>query len=329
MRLVLSLAALVGVAFGIWLVLHFGAEQVVEAFLSAGWQGMLAISAVYFASQILHALAWRALFPATSNTTRLLLWARWLRDAGANLLSVVPAIGEAIAIRELTRHQVPFGTATAVTVVDLTMELASLLVFTLLGVIILIFEQPTEATGWWLALGLVICGGCIAGFIVAQHKGLFRFLEMLPERLGWTQALPGLSDGAGIHVAIQEIYRHRSRIAGNFALHIAAWVVGAGETWVGLWFMGHQVTLADALVIDSMLHALRTVAFMVPWAAGVQEGVYLVVGALFGLSPQVGLGLSLLRRAREILTGAPCLIAWQLLEPWRLLKNRGRAPLAP
>jgi len=328
-RLGLTLAALVGVAFGVWLVLHFGLEQVGEAFLSAGWQGMLAISAVYFVSLILCALAWRALFAAPPpNATRLLLWVRWLRDSTANLLAVVPAIGEAVAVRELTVHQVPLGMAAAVTVVDLTMELASQLVFTFLGVAILIAERPGEATGWWLALGLAICTAGIAGFIVAQHRGLFRFLETLPERLGWTRAWGSLSDAVGIHAAIQETYRHPKRVMANFALHLAAWLISAGETWAGLWFMGHPVSVADALVIESMVYALRTAAFVVPWAAGVQEGGYIVAGALFGLSPQVVLGLSLLRRAREIVTGVPSLIVWQCLEPWRLWRNRRRSPLA-
>ena len=200
------------------------------------------------------------------------MWVRWLRDSTANLLAVVPAVGEAVAVRELTFHQVPLGMAAAVTVVDLTMELASQLVFTFLGVAILIAERPGEATGWWLALGLAICTAGIAGFIVAQQRGLFRFLETLPERLGWTRAWGGLSDSVGIHAAIQEIYRHRKRVAANFALHLAAWLISAGETWVGLWFMGHPVSVADALVIESMVYALRTAAFVVPWAAGVQEG---------------------------------------------------------
>jgi putative membrane protein len=325
-RLGLTLAALVGVAFGVWLVLHFGLEQVVEAFLSAGWQGMLAISAVYFASLTLCALAWRALyFAAPPKAARRFLWVRWLRDSTANLLAVVPAVGEAVAVRELTLHHVPLGMAVAGTVVDLTLELASQLVFTFLGVSILIAERPDAAMGWWLALALAICTAGIGGFIVAQHKGLFRILETLPERLGWTRAW---GDSVGVHAGIEETYRHRARIVTNLALHLAAWLVSTGETWVGLWFMGHPVSVADALAIESLVYALRTAAFVVPWAAGVQEGGYIVAGALFGLSPHVALGLSLLRRAREIVTGVPCLVIWQCLEPWRLWRNRGRSPQA-
>jgi len=79
--------------------------------------------------------------------------------------------------------------------------------------------------------------------------------------------------------------------------------------------MGNPVSFADALVIESMVYALRTGAFIVPWAVGVQEGGYILAGALFGLPPQLALGLSLLKRAREIVTGAPVLIIWQCLEP--------------
>ncbi len=327
MKLGLTLAALAGVAFGVWLVLHFGLEQVGEAFLSAGWQGMLAISAVYFVSLSMCALAWWALI-LTPTSPLFLLWARWLRDSTANLLAVVPAVGEAVAVRELT-FRVPLGMSVAATVVDLTLELASQLIFTLIGVGILIVERPDEMLGWWLALGLAVCAAGIAGFVVAQHMGLFRFLETLPDRLGWTSAWGSASESVGIHAGIKQIYRHGLRISLNFALHLTGWLISAGETWVGLWFMGHPVSIADALVIESLVYALRTAAFIVPWAAGVQEGGYILAGALFGLSPHVALGLSLLRRAREIVTGVPSILIWQFLEPWRLWRNRGRSPLAP
>ena len=66
---------------------------------------------------------------------------------------------------------------------------------------------------------------------------------------------------------------------------------------------------------------LRTIAFIVPWAAGIQEGGYVAVGAIFGLTPEVALGLSLLKRARELLTGVPTLLVWQALEARRLLRS--------
>ena len=330
MRLGLTLAALAGLALGIGLILHYGLEPVGEAFLSAGWQGMLAISAVYFVSLWLCAVAWRLmLVRQRGNMAFTFFWVRWLRDSAANLLAIVPAVGEVIAVRELTVHGVPLGTAVATTVVDLTMELASQLIFTLLGVTILILQHPSDAVGWQLALGVAISAAGIGGFFFAQHKGLFRFLETLPDRLGWTATWGAKAEHIGIHAGITEIYRHGGRVTANFVLHLGGWLIAAGETWVALWFMGYPVSFAEALVIESIVFALRTVAFFVPWAAGVQEGGFILAGAIFGLSPQVALGLSLLRRAREIVTGVPCLIIWQFVEPWRLWKGRQRPSEAP
>jgi uncharacterized membrane protein YbhN (UPF0104 family) len=66
--------------------------------------------------------------------------------------------------------------------------------------------------------------------------------------------------------------------------------------------------------------AVRSVAFAVPGALGVQEGAYVVIGLLFGLSPQDALALSLLKRARDLVIGAPALVIWQVMEGRRLLR---------
>jgi len=67
----------------------------------------------------------------------------------------------------------------------------------------------------------------------------------------------------------------------------------------------------------------RSVAFAVPNAVGVQEGVYILVGASFGLTPETALALSLLKRARDLIIGLPALAAWQLLEGGRLWRRIG------
>ena len=149
MRIGLTFVALVGVALGVWLILHFGLEQVGEAFLSAGWQGVLAITAVYFVSLVsVRARVADAADERGSECLARSLWVRWLRDGTANLLAVVPAAGEIVAVRELTLHDVPLGMAAAMTVVDLTMELASQLLFTLLGVTI--SDRGAAQRGHWL-----------------------------------------------------------------------------------------------------------------------------------------------------------------------------------
>jgi putative membrane protein len=316
-----ALAALAGITAALALVLYFGSADVGKAFLAAGWRGLAAMTLVYFASVLLLAPAWRALIVAPiRNPTLVCLWGRLLRDGASHILAVVPAAAEAISARELTMHGVGSGAAIASVVVDLTTEIISQLFFPLLGLIILVWQKPGGAIAWTALCGLAVATLAMAGFIAAQRKGLFRILQALPDKLGLTSPWSA-DESQGIHAGIEAIYRDPRRPVLSTGLHFAAWIVGSGEAWVALAFMGHPVPFSDVLVIESLVFALRTVAFVVPWGAGVQEGGYIAVGALFGLGPEVALGLSLLKRAREFLTGVPCLLVWQAIEARRLLRR--------
>jgi putative membrane protein len=259
------------------------------------------------------------------NSILVCLWVRWLRESIGNLIAFLPTVGEIAGARELTFHGVRPGMAGASTVVDLTLELLSQILFTLFGLALLVTWYRGMEIGPWLVSGLAVSVLAAAGFILAQRKGVFRVLERLPESLDLKWAWTVLPDAQGIHAGIQNIYRHHKRVLISGGLHLAAWVVGAGEAWVGLWFMGHAIAWSDALILESIAFALRTAAFIVPARLGVQEGGYVLLGALFGLSPDVALALSLLKRGREIATGVPCLILWQGVEARRLWWRQRRA----
>jgi hypothetical protein len=51
---------------------------------------------------------------------------------------------------------------------------------------------------------------------------------------------------------------------------------------------------------------------MVPGALGVQEASLIVLGSVIGLTPDVSLALSLVKRFRELAWGLPGLAMWQL-----------------
>ncbi len=313
----LIIGALVGLAVATILIFHFGWRQVVDAALAVGWQGLAALIGIYLVCLLLCAVAWRVvILDAPGNAILVCLWARWLRESVGNL-ALLPTAGEIAGARELTLYGVRPGMAGASTVVDLTLELLSQIVFTLFGLALLVTWYRGMEIGPWLVSGIAVSGLAAAGFSVAQRKGLFRFLERLPETLDLKWAWTVLPDAEGIQAGIQNIYQHRKRVLVSGGLHLAGWVVGAGEAWAGLWFMGHAIAWSDALILESIAFALRTAAFVVPSRLGIQEGGYILLGALFGLSPDVALALSLLKRAREIVTGLPCLVIWQSVETRR------------
>jgi glycosyltransferase 2 family protein len=73
------------------------------------------------------------------------------------------------------------------------------------------------------------------------------------------------------------------------------------------------------LIIEAVIQALSSGAFVVPGALGVQEGGFLAIGTLLGLSPELALALALMRRARDVLIFLPALLIWQVAAGRRAL----------
>jgi putative membrane protein len=159
----------------------------------------------------------------------------------------------------------------------------------------------------------------VGSFVVAQRFGVINLLDRAISMVvgHWTaEARPPVGE---LHDTVWRVYRRGTRLAGGFVLHVVCWVVGAGEVWLALKFLGHDVSWETALIIESLGQAIRSAAFVVPGALGVQEGGYVLLGAVFGIDPQISLALSLTKRVRDIVIGAPALLAWQVVEGQRLL----------
>ena len=88
--------------------------------------------------------------------------------------------------------------------------------------------------------------------------------------------------------------------------------------WIAYRALGVPVDFDDVLAIEALLSALAAAAFLVPVNAGVQEAGYAGLGAIFGVPPELSLGVSLIRRARDVVVGVPILLLWQYLEFRRL-----------
>jgi uncharacterized membrane protein YbhN (UPF0104 family) len=71
--------------------------------------------------------------------------------------------------------------------------------------------------------------------------------------------------------------------------------------------------------VESLVYVVRTITFAAPMGLGVIEGGYVVVGQMFGLTPEFALALSLIKRVRDIAIGLPALALWQAMEGRRLL----------
>ena len=71
--------------------------------------------------------------------------------------------------------------------------------------------------------------------------------------------------------------------------------------------MGSKANYPEALVIESLTQAIRGAAFAIPGALGAQEGGLVAICAIFGVSAQAAVAMSLIKRVPDLVFGAPSL----------------------
>ena len=240
-------------------------------------------------------------------------WARAVREAVADLLPFSQIGGIVVGVRTLLSRGIPTSRIYASFVVDMTTEMAAQLVFTLFGLAMMI--TMLAAGGHAASLRPLILGGTAVMiavmilFFAGQRPALGLAGRIAHHFLpGSGAAMTGIAD------ELRYIYARRWRVTFGFLLNLGGWVGTAVGSWVVLRMMGADISIWSALSLESLIFTLRSVAFAIPGAIGVQEAAYALVGPLFGVAPETALALSLAKRARDLAVGLPTIIIWQLGE---------------
>jgi putative membrane protein len=229
-------------------------------------------------------LAWWSLLRSVAAVrVGVALGLRTVREAINVLLPVAAVGGDIMRARLLNLSGVAGGVAVASASVDLLLEVAAQALFVLIGVALLTQVAGGAEIVSWAAAGLGIGAFALGGFYAVQRFGGAIIVERALSALARHWPAAALGSGIRLHASLQAIYADRPAILVAFSLHELAWLLGALETWIALWLIGVSVSLAEAVILESLTQALRAAAFPVPSALGVQEGGFTVLGALFGI----------------------------------------------
>jgi putative membrane protein len=217
--------------------------------------------------------------------------------------------GMVAAARLMILHGMNAGYAAASVAADATTEAMAQVVFLAFGLGLGItqfrhMDGSGPLTQAMLAVLLLAVPG-IALLIFLQKKGA-GFAERIAARF-----FPQAREGVSFRAAIEELYDSRSRLAASSAFHLIAWIGAGGGTYIAFRLVGGHINLLNAIALEALLCTLRSIAAPVPAAIGVQEWGYAMLAPLFGLPAEMGVAVSLLKRAREIVLGVPALIYWQ------------------
>ncbi|HWY64294.1 MAG TPA: lysylphosphatidylglycerol synthase domain-containing protein [Rhizomicrobium sp.] len=313
---------LLGLGFGLLLVLlsRLDVGAVLASLRHVGWLGF---GLVVLAGLALTACLASGLYPLLGDkgSVGLALAVRQLRDSAGDILPFTQIGGIALGMRVMALGGIAAPRAMAVGVVDVTTELMAQSMFVLIGL-----ELAAPAIQADPHLGPYLDWLRVAALLFAIGIAVFAYLQLsgsrLAERTLGTQSFGGRT--ALFREAIHHLYRQRGRVALSFWLHLIGWCASGLWLWLVFRVLGVSIAPTSAIAIQSLLEALRSAAVFVPAALGVQEAGYAALVPLFGLSPETGVAVSVLRRARDIAVGIPALLAWQLVEARRVRERMAR-----
>lgn len=303
-------AAAIGALLLVALLVWFGGQSIGPDVLRAGW-AIPANCLIHLCQLFCAACAWRLLIGDWSVSRFAFLRWRVIREAINSLLPVAQIGGPLAAIRLMMRSGIPGAVAVAGTTLDLTVEAATQLPFTFAGIGLLNHEGITPHWLPWVEGGLAALALGVFLFVLAQRAGVMRLIGRLLDRL--KRFFPRLSID-GLQEEILRMQRDPVLLAKAASLQFLSWSGGTAEVMLALTAMGHPVTIPHAFIIESLAMAVRSAAFAMPGALGVQEGGFILVGGLFGIGPDTALALSMVKRLRELIIGGAGLILWQWSE---------------
>ena len=285
-----------------------------------GVLGVVSVVAVYGLVFTCDAAAWWLILSGGKLEVAWLgrLWL--VRLVGEAFNAIIPAAslgGEPVkALLLKKRHGVGYGEATASLVMAKTTTLIALIVFSALGLSLLLGSSSlADAYGAVAGAGLAALAAGVLGFFAVQRWGVAsRLAARLAARYPGGRLETALGHLLSIDDRFAGFYRRRpGRFAAALALALAGWVFGALELYVILDFLGRPITPAEALITESVLQLVRAGSFFIPANLGASEvGFVVLIGALTG-QPPLGLAAALMRRARELLwIVAGVALGWRL-----------------
>lgn len=320
MKYLSRIALTLGLAVMVVLVIREGAPSIGGLLKQAGsW--LLLLIPLHLVPLLLDVVGWRVLIFDRTQLRSLYLIAA-IREAINRLLPVANIGGELVGIRLLVRQGVSGTTAITSVIIEMLLNLVAQYLFLALGAgILLRITGSVKATG---ALLIAVAGALPLLLLLMwllRSGRLLRTIGKLSARMlnSRDERISGASNLTQLDAAIHRLATAHKRLALATAWQLAGLIAGGSETWLALRWLGHPLTPAAALAIESLTLAARSLIFIAPAGLGVQEAGLVGVGHVLGLGSDVAIALSLAKRMREILFGVPALAAWQIAVRARML----------
>lgn len=297
--------------------------------------GIAALFGIFLVGHVSLAASWMLTLPEARPGPRWLFRLWRVLMVGAAIESVTPLGslgGDPIKAILLKRHYgIRYTHASSSLVLHRMSDLFAQILFISIG-LVLLYRAGVLPRGYRVAAGagLAVFALSIVAFLLAQtQRGFSRMRGWLEGgRIGrWLgpKAVSALDAVRQVEDRLVSFYRaRRGQLALSVVFAFGEWTANACAVWLAVNLLGHPIGFDDALVIEAFLALVRSMFFFVPGDIGTQEAAQvLICGAVTG-SPETGLALAAIRRARDL-----CWILWGLFiggsYSWRDVRREAAA----
>ena len=316
----------IGLVLGLFvltlLIFWQGFDEILDLLSKSGLL-LLSLPIVWLPSFVVAVISWYYLFPKkTIPPFKELFLSLWIGRAINTILPVATIGGEIAKARLLILWGRPAKNVCASVLVDKTVQALALIPWAIIGTALLIFLAIDNELAMYIMLGTFLLGLGIAGFIFIQRAGIFSFFANIIGKYNnttdWGEITLKATD---IDLLVKDIYNDKKRFFVSILWRTLGLILQTSEVWLACYLLGHPISLFEALMLKSLTSIITDLAFIIPNGYGVQEGGYLMLGVLIGLTPEFSLALSLATRIREIIIDLPGLLYWQYIEMNYLRKS--------
>ncbi|HEY6453915.1 MAG TPA: lysylphosphatidylglycerol synthase domain-containing protein [Steroidobacteraceae bacterium] len=318
MKAAAYIAGLLGLALLTLLVVHANVPAILRTWRMAGapllW--LVPYRLIFF---VLYAIGWRAMLAPFDPEGRArfgyVLWVTAVREGVDRLLPVASLGGSLVGVRLIRWRGLGTVPVSATIIVEILLTLMAVYLLGALATMILL-ALGTGASHWHvvavLALSLPIPVGSL---LLLRYGSVFqRMQHLLSPLVGLTGAQAATSLDADLRACLG---RTRTLLLAG-ALQLVALISAALEIWWALRLFDHPISGPAAVMLEGLAQAVRHLAFIVPAGLGVQEAALVLFGHALGISTELALAVSAVKRMREVLCGLPPLLSWQWVEARRL-----------
>ncbi|MCZ6526658.1 MAG: lysylphosphatidylglycerol synthase domain-containing protein [Gammaproteobacteria bacterium] len=326
MKLLTRIGLTAGLLLLVCLLIWQGVMDVVQLLVTSGW-GLLWLPLAWLPNFLPATYAWWLLFKREQSPNFMqALLAMWMGRSVNNLLPVATIGGEVAKARLVSLWACKGTDASASVIVDKTVQVLAVLVWGLAGVSLLLSSSLDDQLALIALAGFAVLALCVTGFFMFQKAGMIGILTRLGGKLIKTDSWEGISLSAEtVDATVLEIYNRKTNFVLAVCFKVMGLVLQTAEVWLACYLLGHPIGLVEALMLKSLTSTLSDVAFVIPNAYGIQEGAFIVIGALIGLTPDVSLAVSLAIRIKDLVFDPAGLLTLHQIESKQLLQRSNAA----